>query len=983
MDSDLRSEHQTTSSRKPLFFWFVVLLAAITFAFYCFAGLMIYRYGNLTKDYGWKYDAKGQSVYYISEVDPRGPAAGALQVGDQIIAINEDTRISKPGVRLMWVKLRSIAPGNAYTIRVMRGTEDLQFQLKAVGTAHDHEYVLSALSRLMVSIPAWIVGLLIGILKAEQRTTRIYCITFIFYAISTIDYALAPIAQFFHPFAFSVCYIIGALGFMSMAFGYYFFYRFPPGAPKGKLWSIVGIFLFSWTALLAATEVVMRVVLLQPEQVSIRILLQHYDLLRFINVWPYRFNSLTWQVAPVFIFAVLVRNYRVLKEPDQRRRIQWIVYAMLAAVVPFAVIFLLELAWRSIWQVDLFSTGTRKTLNYLPDLAGILPSLALGYAILKHRLFDIHVVIRRSVQYLLAKNVLRVLLSLPLIALAYAIYTNRNETLVRILFHNSIYFYLAVAASFGLKFRTRLTESIDRKFFRENYNQEKILANLIEEIKKLDTIYAISELVSARLASALHPKSLYLFYLEFEKRHLSLRFSSGVSLERVNHHEDAQTQTHDHKISIPEEFQIIRLLEKLRNPQELSSLAGHGLPQTEKEWFETFGVHLIVPFLGTDDRVVGLLLLGEKKSEEPYSRKDIKLLESLAAEIAILYEVELLKERMDKEQKIKQEVLSRLGDQKFNLLKECPECGGCYDSSHELCAKDQSELNFSLPVERTIEGRYRLDRLLGKGGMGAVYEATDLRLNRAVAIKVMMGRLFGDRISLRRFEREAQASARLNHPNIIAIYDYGAIPTEGAFLTMEFVKGSTLREVLKQTGKVDPLIAADWFDQLLEGIGAAHRASIIHRDLKPENVFIAKGVKNQSTVKILDFGLAKIKLADISNPNSLTVPGTVLGTLHYMSPEQISGQELNERTDIFSIGVMAVEVLTGSRPFEGKTSEELLVSILHKPFHLGGNSNEVKRLDEILGKCLAKNPTARYSSAAQLQEDLMPAIRNCSAVLLA
>ena len=164
--------------------------------------------------------------------------------------------------------------------------------------------------------------------------------------------------------------------------------------------------------------------------------------------------------------------------------------------------------------------------------------------------------------------------------------------------------------------------------------------------------------------------------------------------------------------------------------------------------------------------------------------------------------------RISKERKIKREVLARLEDQAINLVKECPECGACFDSASEFCETDHNELTLSLPVERTIEGKYRLDRLLGKGGMGAVYEAMDLRLDRRIAIKIMLGSMFGDRTALRRFEREARASARLNHPNIITVYDYGVTGTEGAYLVMEMVSGVNMRSVIEQERVIAPAVAA-------------------------------------------------------------------------------------------------------------------------------------------------------------------------------
>ena len=192
---------------------------------------------------------------------------------------------------------------------------------------------------------------------------------------------------------------------------------------------------------------------------------------------------------------------------------------------------------------------------------------------------------------------------------------------------------------------------------------------------------------------------------------------------------------------------------------------------------------------------------------------------------------------------------------------------------------------------------------------------------------------------------------------------------------MELVSGVTLRSELAVAGAIDPVAAAEYFDQILEGIRAAHKAAVIHRDLKPENILISKE-HNKSQIKILDFGLAKVTQVDVTN-SSLTVRGSIVGTFGYMSPEQLTGEEIDERSDIFSIGVMVVEALTGRRPFSGRTYAELLTAVLHGSYHLEGNSSEVKCLDEALQRCLAKDPAKRFASAAKAQQELIPAIRSC------
>jgi len=256
--------------------------------------------------------------------------------------------------------------------------------------------------------------------------------------------------------------------------------------------------------------------------------------------------------------------------------------------------------------------------------------------------------------------------------------------------------------------------------------------------------------------------------------------------------------------------------------------------------------------------------------------------------------------------------------------------------------------------------------------MVAVYEAADLRLKRRVAIKLVLASKIGDPGALRRLGREARALARLSHPNIVATYDFGMIESEAAYLVMELVSGTTLRAEIRQ-GNIPPSVAADWFNQLLEGVKAAHAAGVVHRDLKPENVLTSLAADGKIQVKIADFGIAKSSLPG-SESTSLTEPGIVVGSFHYMSPEQLCGQTVDERSDIFSVGVMVFEVLTGQIPFTGKTYTERIISILHESPQFELALPGAGALHAVLKKCLAKAAAERYTSAAQLQAELVPLI---------
>jgi eukaryotic-like serine/threonine-protein kinase len=968
------------ANNKHPFFWIALTIGAVVFLLYIFGATVIIQYGSLGRGFGWSYVTKSDGCFVNYAAAPNVSVAQSngtqsnqaipnnstsndsigtvdwLQVGDKVIAINNDTNIGRVyPLRI----LRELPPDGAYTVRVLRGTTEHEYRL-TLPLERNPKNLIYIVPKLLVSIAFFVVGLLIGVLKPEQRVAQLACVSSLAIAFLFLGIALGPTSlSFLHGFPLAIdLFLIQALNPLPVATGYHFFLRFPNDVQKGRFWELLRVIFYSCAVILCLVFTLQNYSFFTASPALMTVF---YAGSFAASVTTF---DLTYRMIVLVAYCfVLMRNYRLAREVDQHRRMKWIVYGSVLGILPQVTILATRFALNSLGQGQILSTDTFVVLNQVANAAvGIVP-ITWGYAIIKHRVFEINVVVRRGLQYLLAKNVLQILLALPLVALGYTIISNRNQTITEIVTHNPVYLSLAVVAAVGLKFRKQLKDRIDRRFFREAYDQERILLGLIDEIKELSSISDISKLVSDEIDAALHPRNIYAFYREEERRDLTLGYSSSGT---------------SNVVSIPETSQLLRTIERASGVQEYPFSHDNSLPAEEAGWLDQLGVSLIVPMCGTDPRPIGLLLLGEKKSEEPYSVNDRKMLQAIAREIAIVRENALLKAKVNKEQKIKREVLARFEEQNINLVKECPTCGACFDSSAERCDRDATELSLSLPVERTIDGKYRLDRLIGKGGMGAVYQAADLRLQRNVAIKVMLGSMFGDPQALRRFEREARMSARLNHPNIIAVYDYGAVGSEGAYLVMELVAGITLRHELVQRGKIDPVTAADFFDQILEGVKAAHASAVIHRDLKPENILISKD-HGRSRIKILDFGLAKVAQIDMIN-SSLTARGSIVGTFGYMSPEQLTGEEVDERSDVFSIGVMVVEAITGRRPFFGRTHAELLTAVLHGSYHLEGESKEVKILDTVLQKCLAKNTAERFASVAEMQLELIPALQKCSLI---
>ena len=290
------------------------------------------------------------------------------------------------------------------------------------------------------------------------------------------------------------------------------------------------------------------------------------------------------------------------------------------------------------------------------------------------------------------------------------------------------------------------------------------------------------------------------------------------------------------------------------------------------------------------------------------------------------------------------------------------------DTAANVLAEDRSPSLLGQQI-----GSYQIQSPLGAGGMGVVYLARDTRLERDVAIKVLPSAFSTDADRLRRFELEARTAGRLNHPNILAIYDVGT--HEGSpYIVSERLEGKTLRETLKGSA-VPARKATGYAAQILRGLAVAHEKGIVHRDLKPENLFLTR----DGQLKILDFGLAKLTRAvrDDSRAESTesqvgTLPGQVLGTVGYMAPEQVRGETLDHRADLFSFGAILYEMLSGQRAFKGQSDVETLNAILTaEPSHLTAPNPRIpSTLQRIIGHCLEKNPQQRYQSASDIAFDL-------------
>lgn len=945
--------------KKPFFFWLILTIGIGLSFVYLYTGWMVFRYEPAREPIGWRTELS-KGAWLVSTVEPHGPAAGKLEVGDQVLALNGDARaaVAGPGI-----SLHTLVPGSSYSLRILRHSREREITLSS-SRQHGPGAVSQVVSYLLVSLSFCGVAILLGLSRPEDRVTQLGCLTCLAVALRLLPLALwsyegmdrlgnalQDAADFQDPW--------------HLALGYHFYYCFSANLLRERIWSVLRTLLYAAAAVFFAANAPIQLLEAVGQESILRFAGQHPAFIYFHHDLYATGRNLIELSALLAMCAAITASYVRVRDSDQRLRVRWVVFGSVAGLLPLLLFDVVELLyrWTGWGEIRALWPAGGDTVNMC--LCAI--PFATAYAVLKHRALGISVVFRQSMKYLLARNVLPVILLLPVIGLILPVVRNPNRTISELFFQSSMYLNLILLAllGLGLKYRVQVRSWVDRKFFREAYNQERILRELIGRIKELDSISEISKLVSHEVESALHPNCLRVFYREKERSDLTLGYSSGAGTSEIRLRDTAR---------------ILRILEDNRRPMDFPFSGSLNLPAEEREWLEQLETHLIVPITGGRHRLMGLVLLGEKKSEEPYTRTDRNLLEGIAAQMGVVYERSWLQDQVGEEQRIKRDVLAHLDQRSLNLLKECPRCGLCFDSDARLCAADGIELTMTLPVDRTMDGKYRLDRRIGRGGMGAVYEGTDLRLDRKIAVKIMIGSLFGNRAALRRFEREARAAAMLNHVNIVAIHDFGMIGQDGAYLVMERVYGSTWREELERRGALLPSHAAEWFSQLLAGLRVAHEAGIVHRDLKPENALVVAPENSPEVIKILDFGLAKMRVFESGETHSLTMAGGILGTVGYMSPEQLSGTESDERSDIFSVGVMVFEAVTGRRPFEGRNYAEVLTSMLRTSVQLPGDGPDIAALNSVLARCVANDPKARYGSVVEMQAVLLDALRACPPV---
>lgn len=317
-------------------------------------------------------------------------------------------------------------------------------------------------------------------------------------------------------------------------------------------------------------------------------------------------------------------------------------------------------------------------------------------------------------------------------------------------------------------------------------------------------------------------------------------------------------------------------------------------------------------------------------------------------------------------------VKTTLGGDKSGEATErrCSHCGLAVPPELDACPNDGTPMTAS--VQELLSGRYEFMDVVGKGGMSIIYRARHRLMNNVVAIKLLHEKLTHEKSAFKRFQLESQATSRLDHPNVIKVHDFGILDHGYTYLVMDYIVGRSLSEVIDKEGKLEPSRALNLFKQTCEGLSHAHANGVLHRDLKPSNLLVT-GEGQTERIKIVDFGIAKVLSPDGDEGNKLTSTGEVFGSPLYMSPEQCMGQEINGRSDIYSMGCLMYEALTGRPPHIGSNPLETIFKQANEeaePFAAGLKHPAADQISRMVLRALEKDPAHRYQSADELLADI-------------
>jgi eukaryotic-like serine/threonine-protein kinase len=869
------------SARYP---WRIVALAAISLIGNVYLGYyLLFGLASDGLDIG---ERSGRVV--VTDVDERTAGARAgLQPGDQILSVNGQQ------IRTVvdWLAQRmNFQAGQPAAIRVQRGLKTLDLTLVIDGRIWDERNDTLRASNIIFlayKLTTLLIGLFVVFNRPRDFVSRLggwvlVVMATIFEGFQSGLSAATRNLPLFLAVPVMLVYVSAAFRTPLLAA---FFCLYPKRLFVNR-WLWAGFWVGPIAATLYALYLFGRTVY-DPDHLTA--LTPPWVLLVF------GVQSLAYLAA---VLVVLPLSYWKLETVTDRRRFRVLVFGALVAMV----FYLPRVIGTSLIHL---SPGFYQFFDspyvYMACTVGMLMfPMSFAYAILKQRLFDVRVIIRRGVQYALAR---RVLLAIPVLAIGLLVGTlvaqGRQPLFSVLKLHAGSYVAIAALAALASTQRQKWLSALDRKFFRDKYDAQQLFREIVEDIRRAESVEEVAPQVVGRIAEALHAQGCGLLVRK-----------PGENAYRIV----AAAPPGSLSTDLPATNKLIPLVRMLECPVPITQAGtgwlGQQLPQVDKEFLQKARIELLVPVALKEGSTEALLVLGGKLSEEPYSTEDTALLENVAGALALL-------------------LMRGSAIQPGRSFEECLACGRCYDTGTTRCSKEGTALTL-VATPRMLAGRYRLDLRLGQGGMGKVYRATDMSLNREVAVKMIRDEFFADRKAIEKFRQESQLTGSLAHPNVVTVYDFGVEAGQRVFLVMELLQGITLRQELQSKKRLDAARALELFEGICAGVGAAHARGLIHRDLKPENIFLSRKDVAE-VVKITDFGIAKT-LPQSADETRDTITGVVVGTMKYMSPEQLRGRLASPRWDLWALAVIAYEALCGCAPFAGEDSVMLQAAIMGTHF---------------------------------------------------
>jgi hypothetical protein len=617
-------------------------------------------------------------------------------------------------------------------------------------------------------------------------------------------------------------------------------------------------------------------------------------------------------ILPALAFALWRTGIAPVEE---RRRVGLFVAGLAGGFFPILLALLLETLIPPFARVVENPEARRIEAMVLHPFLFAVP-VTTSYAVLVHHVLDVRLVVRKAIMYALARYTVLAVAAIPFIGLILYVYRHRGQTVGELL-SGPGFPVLAVAALSGLaaiRARRRIVNIIDRRFFREQYDSRRILADLTEKSRDVANPEELVELLEDEVDRALHLDSVALLVMNEmtgelgSPRHVVRPLSAASSIAGL-------AGEHADPLDVD--------LEDRRSPLQR-------LSEEERQWLADGAFRLLVPLIASDGSLVAMFALGAKKSELPFSQEDRLLLTAAASSAALTLE--------NRRMIASQGGMARSGDgiadgegrldhaqRTDEFAGECPQCGRLQPPGRGKCRECESDVK-SAPVPYILLGKFRFERRLGAGGMGVVYRARDLALGRSVAVKTL------PRVSPQfalRLRREARTMASISHPNLSAIFGietYHGTP----LLIVEFLEGGTLGHKLRH-GSLEPREAVELAIILAAVLEKMHSSGILHRDIKPSNI----GYTGDGSPKLLDLGLAKIldegrrsgawsgvdsDSAEIDSVpasalQTITLPRGLVGTPAYLSPEAWRMEPPDPSFDLWSLAVVLFEALTATHPF--------------------------------------------------------------------